>query len=1422
MSEFKIPSRFEDLVEDSTQRFSVCIDDVLNMEDLSNSELIDRIEDLNLIFDNHDGDGYSEYNQSQIDIMYSVINGLSYLSNNSISAFVEALTSIVAQSIDILSNGPETTIQNQSKACIFFLQVFCQKYEHIWKTTKSPELTNESDTSKTNKQTKKKSVSSSTSSNNLNWASHRIRCLDIFRQVLTIDPNNLWDMGIIPENFLFGFWKYSLEILEDRSFDNNSMTSQLCIKIIIACSEKFNTSSTSTASLTPLSSTIVNIICQTENILPLSRDIAEICKHSNQILIAEILNDFGSMNMLEKSKVKNAIKNIQIFLNKLTEISPELMCNYISLIIDQVDCEVYGIRNSILEVMGILAIHIFNRNKKYTTRVAEGGSQYTDESYDIDEESRNIPRLMKLYDSIYEHLIIRIHDVSSYTRSATLKIWSDLIENEAILTDKFNIIAKLAYDRISDKAVYVRKAAVSLLTVMLDHNPYGSNLDIEVFAYQKAIVEKAIATRLELLNSERNLPDTNSRNRNKESVKTDNDSNQIEDQDEVEEEDEEDDISASEFQESVSQDMEIKKLQATHVVAVNALTFIETVAASEEKIKLFIHSKTNTDVVEALKFFMRAVNFGVNSSMKFLCSTFSLIWHQEDSIKKQCVETFKHVFLTDGAANNPLTQPCAVIVKDLIKLCQECDSLSFTSLEQIIVVLMNGVDTILDDHFIDTLWSQIQALVVQNIPEVDNDMDNNNNNTTPTVSISVVAAAMSLASIVAHAKPQIITDKHVKLIIVAGMCDRVFLSNDFNLIKATARCLQAVPIYQDTTHKLHHLYVAVQHAVPGLQAVISGRWCEDNVKRTRCWFSVCEECVHALYHIHPTPEKIMAMVAGQQFTALGTIPSSENDNDPETSTGGMGEGGVPIGYVNVNVNKMFASVTALSRLVFTVGQSALCTVVLVEKTAKESKKVVDKLPTDNGENGNGNAVDEDDVLLTANKRDETSGNVDPEANAMEEEMGLVAAADAEHDKILEFTTEHDLVCNENYLFAKFHPIIAYIVANEKKSFSNPLLRETALLSLCRLMSVSSILTDKYLPLLFTVLEKYSLSASERSTVLIAVGDLAFRFPNSMEPLTEKNSFVRYNTLMVLTHLILNDMVKVKGQVSQVVLCLVDTSEAIRGLAALFFTELSKRTNNPVYNLLGDIIGSLSGQSDTSTATSNSNDVMSTAAAPVRILSKVEFQLAMTFLLKFVTKDKQADSLLERLLIRMETANGMKQLRNLAFCVSQLPITEKGVRRMCDLIKHYKDALHDKEVRTFIVSAALKTKKGMKNMDSAKVVVEEFELLVATTVGELDRDENGVSMSMDDTGLDNDENNNTYGNTTNISNASILETNNSARQKTNKSLSARNKKSCVNTSTSTSQGRQTNRSRRALQEVNYSDEERKGAFFVAPYGQILSE
>jgi condensin complex subunit 1 len=287
----------------------------------------------------------------------------------------------------------------------------------------------------------------------------------------------------------------------------------------------------------------------------------------------------------------------------------------------------------------------------------------------------------------------------------------------------------------------------------------------------------------------------------------------------------------------------------------------------------------------------------------------------------------------------------------------------------------------------------------------------------------------------------------------------------------------------------------------------------------------------------------------------------------------------------------------LCRLLFTLGQGAVCSLVYAEAVAGLGKKAREK-----------KTLAEKEALYSRLIQSGQEEEEKEEVDSMEQEMGMAAATDAEHEQSFNRVVEVDLVFNEQNILGKFHQMIAFIVANEKGNFSDALVRENALLALCRYMTVSSHMCDAYLSLLFTTLEQET-SESNKTTIMIALGDLAFRFPNSLEPwiaymyarLSDQSLLVRYNTLMVLTHLILNDMIKVKGQVSHVVMCLNDTSERVRGLAALFFSELSKRSNNPVYNLLGDVISFLS-RDDESIASLATGGIATSA----RKLSKAEF------------------------------------------------------------------------------------------------------------------------------------------------------------------------------------------------------------------------
>lgn len=475
----------------------------------------------------------------------------------------------------------------------------------------------------------------------------------------------------------------------------------------------------------------------------------------------------------------------------------------------------------------------------------------------------------------------------------------------------------------------------------------------------------------------------------------------------------------------------------------------------------------------------------------------------------------------------------------------------------------------------------------------------------------------------------------------------------------------------------------------------------DSEDMTRGWFSVCEEAVSAVFLLHPTPDVFLGKMILSCYSSWAAATSSAAPD--------------------------LVIKTRLARFLFLCGQGALSLLLYTEKLANLAKKaneVKDK------------SKREDDKT----KKNSDGGGADGKSSVddMEEEMGLTALADADHEREFNAMVEVELVASPDNLLGSFHPFIAFVVANSGGEYSDPVIREAAVLALCRYMSVSSVLCEEYLSLLFTVLERET-CPEIRTSIVIATGDLSFRFPNAVEPwtarmydrLSDDCLQVRYNTLMVLTHLILGDMIKVKGQVTAVVMCLNDSSEQVCSLARLFFTELSKRSNNPVYNLLGDVISTLSRDKTTSvlgeSAVTPSEEVVAVAlvtdsnSREHRELTQAEFHKTMKFLLKFVTNNKQADSLLERLLVRMAAAVSLKQRRNLAFCISELPVTDKGVKKMTELLRPMKECLFDKDIvesfKLAVSKAKKTTAKAAGEGNGVKEAAIEFDDFVKSVVDE---------------------------------------------------------------------------------------------------------
>ena len=423
--------------------------------------------------------------------------------------------------------------------------------------------------------------------------------------------------------------------------------------------------------------------------------------------------------------------------------------------------------------------------------------------------------------------------------------------------------------------------------------------------------------------------------------------------------------------------------------------------------------------------------------------------------------------------------------------------------------------------------------------------------------------------------------------VLSAGCGETGEGADWALVRSTALALQRIPKMSvesagspgTDTMTLRRLEAVVRGEGCGTkppQAEGEGEGAADEKKEagqvladTAAWFPAAEQALLALFRLATNPEQVCGALLKSLETALFSQTAAEKSQ-----------------------SKMVISAITeakLARFCYVLGDVSLRLLVYTEQKGTDLKRAI---------------VAAKDAKDKAREARKGKGHDDEEDN-MEHELGLAAEADAELDARLAEIIDEEIVGRN--LLAVFEPVLVRVVANESGHFDGRLLQEAATLALCKYMCISPQTCDKHLALLFTKLKEHPLP-SVRANLMVALGDLAFRFPNLIEPWTEHlyarlkddHKQVRAQTLLVLTHLILNDMVKVKGQISEIALCLEDDEPKTSDLARLFFQELSKRGNNPIYNLMPDIVSRLSSMG----------------------LTKEVFRRVMSFLMNFVNKDKQ--------------------------------------------------------------------------------------------------------------------------------------------------------------------------------------------------------
>ncbi|KAL0490162.1 non-SMC mitotic condensation complex subunit 1 [Acrasis kona] len=370
---------------------------------------------------------------------------------------------------------------------------------------------------------------------------------------------------------------------------------------------------------------------------------------------------------------------------------------------------------------------------------------------------------------------------------------------------------------------------------------------------------------------------------------------------------------------------------------------------------------------------------------------------------------------------------------------------------------------------------------------------------------------------------------------------------------------------------------------------------------------------------------------------------------------------------------------SFAKLIYTLGTCALLECIYVEEQFKQAKKHKSTSSSDNN-----------------NKQ---------QVSTIEKELGL--DPNTMHDHELEQFYQDKVEQIITPQGGPYHAFLPLIITLCTQSSSSSSLFACASITLCKYMCVSQSTCDAYLQLLFTLLQNST--GVIRSNLIVSIGDLACRHPNSVEPwithvyscLNDPHVHVRKDALMVLSHLALNDMVKLKGSNAvDMVMRANDDDASISHLCHAFFEEYARRSiaggNNPVYNLIPEVLSRLSQSQQ---------------------ITNQQFQNSIKFMMAFVTKDKQVEKLVDKLCQRFsaistvhdhaddddDRADGnsggydvitVTQWRHVAYSLSLLPFNDKCVKKMIECDKHYRHAVADQQVFDTLVALATKNYAGV--------------------------------------------------------------------------------------------------------------------------------
>uniref|UniRef100_A0A8B9MWC3 Condensin complex subunit 1 n=1 Tax=Accipiter nisus TaxID=211598 RepID=A0A8B9MWC3_9AVES len=1105
------------------------------------------------------------------------------------------------------------------------------------------------------------------------WEEEREPLLRLLTQLLQLDLHKLWGGSVMEEEFVSLMTGSCYRILENSSIglQKYRATREAVTHLLATALVHYDHMFSATLKITQM-------LQHFEHVAPVFARAVSLwaTEYGLKSLVGELLREIGQKCPQDLTRDASGIKGYAAFITELAEQIPALVLSNMSVLLRHLDGESYVMRNAVLVAMAEVLVQVLN------------GDQ-------LEEAARGTR------DQFLNMLQAHVCDINGFVRSRVLQLFTRIVQCKALPLTQFQSVVSLAVGRLRDKSVVVAKNAIQLLAAFLSNNPFSSKLSCTDLAEPlKKEVQKLQemrdrdrSTAAPVITPEEEweamLPEVRAATQELFQPQQEGEEEMLEVEETVEstseqitrllrklnyksaarltqkalcrfqgkepfsgptEENEEATIlgvlkrlytgscpgensedpphgnSSCKTKEVVPEEQsqtELVKQEMLVQYLQDAYNFSVKITEALSLISKMMYENCVSVVQEAIEFFVTVSQFGVPQALVGIRRMLPLVWSREPGIKEAVLNAYRRLYLSpsgdsERARAQGLVHSLSLIMVDaslgtiqcleeIVSTCLACVRIVFVILDvryiKMVVIAVNvfaGLKSILlplPICFIAFLFQisefvqkdEIKPAVIQLLWERFTEKSQ--------CSSLDRRAAVMLLGMMARGKPEII-GSNLDVLVTVGLSEKV--CEDYRLAQEVCNAIAKLagkpkPALgnNNTPFRLpqnHMLFDCLSKTVSKGFDQPSGHW-----------IPFMESAVMLIYQLAEGAEEICAhilQVCSQQ--ALEKLQESDVQKaDP----------GVSPSRVSGDASSL--PTFLLTHLVSLVGQVALQQVAHLEvsvsaelqrrRILREEEKT--KKRSDSS---------------MRQKRLRSTGN----ETTMEEELGLVGAtADDTEAELIRNICEKELL-DGKHLFSAFVPLVLKI-CNNPGLYSDSALSAAAALTLGKLCMISSEFCDSHLRLLFTMMEKSTLPGV-RSNLIIAAGDLAIRFPNLVEPWTshlyarlrDPCPSVRQTAGLVMTHLILKDMVKVKGQVSEMAALLIDPEEAIMGVAQNFFSELSNK-GNAIYNLLPDIISRLSD--------------------PDCGVEEESFHIIMRHLFSYITKDKQTESLVEKLCQRFRTA-----------------------------------------------------------------------------------------------------------------------------------------------------------------------------------------